>query len=865
MHQPRPYGRFAEDAELSVEDAAAVESLARNLTNFKQVSALASLKRVMSLPSGRQAVAMDMGGVFRVLILERHEIPEHRFEGVAETNIPMLFSGVISRAQVLTDGEGVGIKLTEQARRRLVNYDQQAALPAKELALQRFVIKYAERFRYFEPKTPGIYTFTQYVKQRPTWYSGAMAEVMQVVGGYGRQRLKELPDTPLERARMLIPERYMRRVRDQLTNIRLPAYTGFPDEKGQFQCEYLASRCNAVSFDSAGSPWLLQIDARGVYAMPLPLVPASTTAAFREYVTEVQDDELLTLLDRFGGLPTGEGFPQGVGAFEAWRRAGVIIKVCDASDFYNYNAMYAACGWAMNSRGDEGFNTCWGYDSRGLMQVHAYKLRLNLEPAKDQGRLPITWEFASADEARAVDAYLSELYQGLRSNGARELAIKYKLRRVSVAEILARTQQAGGADLDYWERLELPPIAAHQGRISRVGSGPFYWWVKNPRSCTRLKFPELTGQGCESFLHISPDYSGGAVRCDTVVFGCYVEDQLRVIKYFIDERQFQQETRSTFEQYMIVGSWEKTETTGMSGLMGYFYTSDFDDRQEEPPVTTKTSIVGTDLGYGNPAYGTPPVLLRVGSVRRSRYYMHRTTVETTERFSIDVAALVPVFTRDCIEYAYRDSTSGRRRTEKTELHDMPDPNSYQLWCHDSIFHYMGSTDNGNRGFPPSQLGVPVYVDTLSYNPTEVSDFADGGNWLDLPQGSFLDVTGICGPYTYRHSNHHANGVVIGGEAPGFKPYSSRTDYPDKSTGRLSLSLAVAGATQVSQEIPHTWYWGFSPEYDFYFYRDATRICLGDAEYASIYPTSTRGQRRSWGHSELADNKSAHHFIGVIHE
>ena len=54
MLSPRPYGRFAEDAELSVVDAAAVELLARNLTNFKQASELANLKRVMDLPSGRQ-------------------------------------------------------------------------------------------------------------------------------------------------------------------------------------------------------------------------------------------------------------------------------------------------------------------------------------------------------------------------------------------------------------------------------------------------------------------------------------------------------------------------------------------------------------------------------------------------------------------------------------------------------------------------------------------------------------------------------------------------------------------------------------------------------------------------------------------
>lgn len=869
MYSPRPYGRFAEDAELSADDAAAVERLARSLTNFKQASELASLKRVADLPSGRQAVAIDMGGVFRILVLEQHELPQFRFDGVAQTNIPMLFSGVITRAQVLTDGQGVGIRLTEQTRRRLVAYDPKAALPPKDVALQRFVIKYEPRFQYFEPPQQGIYTFTQYVKQRPTWYSGAMAEVMQVAGGYGRQVMAELPEDDLERARMLIPERYMRQIRQQVGNVRLPAYTGFPDEQGQFKCEYRASRCNVVAFDTGNSPWLLQINARGVYAMPLPVVPATTTEAFREYVLEVGDDELLKLLDRFGGMPTGEGFPQAEQDFEAWRRAGVIIKVCDTADFYSFEAMYAACGWAVNSRGTEGFNTCWTYDSAGLMQVHAYKMKLSLAPAENQGRLLNTWDYDSYSDVREaqgkLNAYLAKVYEALAENGARELAIKYKIRRVPAADILARADSSSGPDVDYWDSLELPPIAAHQGRVSRVSSGPFYWPSKVLKSCTRLKFPELTGQGCESFPHISPDYSGGAVKCDTIVFGCYVEDQLRVIKYFYDERKFQQETTSTFEQYMIVGQWEKTETFGLSGLMGFFYTTDFDDRQEQPAVTVHTNIVGTDMGYGNPAYSTPPTLWCVGGVSRSRYYMHRTTVDTTETFTLDVAALVPVFERDCMLYAYQDHTGGRSSHEETTQGSVPDPTSYELWCYDDIWHWMGQTRNGNRGDPPSKDGVPVYVDTLVYSPTEISDFAESGNWLNLPPGGFLDVTGICGPYTYRNSVHNANGVIIGGEAPGFDPYRKDTQYSNESSGRLSVCLSVAGAVQVNKDMPHSWYWGFSPENDFYFYRDAVHVAIGDARYASIYETGQDGLRRRWGHTALADHKAAHHFIGVINE
>lgn len=169
---------------------------------------------------------------------------------------------------------------------------------------------------------------------------------------------------------------------------------------------------------------------------------------------------------------------------------------------------------------------------------------------------------------------------------------------------------------------------------------------------------------------------------------------------------------------------------------------------------------------------------------------------------------------------------------------MPDPTSYELWCYDDIWHWMGQTRNGNRGDPPSKDGVPVYVDTLVYSPTEISDFAESGNWLNLPPGGFLDVTGICGPYTYRNSVHNANGVIIGGEAPGFDPYRKDTQYPNESSGRLSVCLSVAGAVQVNKDMPHSWYWGFSPENDF---TSTATPCMSPSATPGT-PASTRRAR-----------------------
>lgn len=863
MHAPRPYGRFAGEAELASDDAAAVEQLARSLTNFKSASSLDSMKLVRELPSGRQAVAVDMGGVFRILILERYEDKTRYLDGLAQTNVPVLFSGAITRAR-LREGEGVQIKLTEQARRRIAGYKDDG-LPPKTVDLQRFKVEYADSLTYFKPTNTGIFTFTQYDKLRPTWYSGAMAEVVQVIGGYGRQMLGELPDDPVERARIIVPERYMSKIREQLANVRLPGYSGMPDDEGQIKASYHARECNGVSFDAEGKPWLLRVSASGVYAMPMPTIPATTTPEFRVFMEDVADDEILTLLDRFGGMPSGEGFPEVAEDFEAWRRAGVIIKVCDTKDFYSKQAYFAACGWSFNSQGTEAFNTCWDYDPSGLKRGYAYKMKLALGAAKDQGKVGLSWAQDDPRTFEAMDYYLSRLYGQLRGGFAKSLAIKYKLRRATAQEILARSADNIQVEVDYWDALELEPIASHSVSISLVGEGPLYWGGKNPLSQGRLKFPELTGKGCESFSMISEDYAGDPVRCDTIVFGCYAGDSLQTIKYFLDERKYQREEQSSFEEYMIVGAWEKTVTSGLSGLMGNFYTSSFDDRQEAPPVVETTNLVGSDLGYGQPAYKTPNLLFATGGLSRARYYKHVTKVRITSGFSVDAAVCVPVYARDCILYAYQDSTTGTTESEWSSRGSVQDPTSYELWCYDNIFHYLGQTGNGNLGFPRSKEGTPVYVDTLNYLPTPVSDFADSGNWFNLPAGGTIDVTSVCGPYTSRASgNFQAGGVVIGGEAPGFEPYSKESSFPGSSSGRVSVSLGGAGQL-VHRSKPHPWYFSFSPVDDFYFYQDATRVTIGSAGYASVYEKKPDGRRYSWGHTDLANSDVAQHFIGVINE
>ena len=150
-------------------------SIARSVTNIKQTSGLDSLKRVIDLPGGGTAEAVDMGGTFRIYITTRSgkKVNTDSRESGA---IPMLFSGAVTMARV-KEGEGVGVRLTEQTRRRIAGYptDPSAALPPKDGTLQRFRIEYPGRFAYFASAIGAEYMHTQFERLRPTWWSGAVS------------------------------------------------------------------------------------------------------------------------------------------------------------------------------------------------------------------------------------------------------------------------------------------------------------------------------------------------------------------------------------------------------------------------------------------------------------------------------------------------------------------------------------------------------------------------------------------------------------------------------------------------------------------------------------------------------------------
>lgn len=861
MHQPRPHGQLAVGAQPTNDDVAAIELLTRRLTNIKQISGVDSLRMVRALPDGGYVIAQDMGGVLRVITHKSPGEPaKPDADGLAKEYIPMLFSGTITRAIIEPD-EGVGIRLTEQTRRRLANYDPER-LPESEVFLKRFAIGYGFAFSEFEPQTSGRYKFTQYVALRPTWYSGAMAEVMQIVGGYGIQRLGELPDDQIERARVTVPEIVARKIRIQIgENVRLPGYTGLPAPDGKFLYDYKAHSTDAVAFDSAGRPWLVRLNQSGVWAMPLPLIPATTTTAFREHMDAVGDGEILHILNRFGGMPSGETFPSKEADFQAWRRAGVIIRVCDSGGFHDHIMYSSSTGWSLNSSGSEGFATCYDYyDDEGLGYGLAFKLRMSLSPAEHDGKLPPALKPEDADEATMLDAYLSSLYRLIAAHTPTNLAIKYKLRRVDPSDILARAEngEASESDVTYWDNLEVPPIAIHSGSVREVGRGYLYHGAKFEFQ-PQIKFPEPLFGGCIShdFLPlINGRYKSSYPRCDTIMHGYYVGDDLKVVKYFRDPRAYVKEVESDYEECMIVGSWTQTETIGGTSLLGHFYSTDFDERKPVSEHVTTTKIVGRDMGFGTPGFGFDYIFAMQGDIYRNRYFSRTTEVTHGEGHSASVAVCIPYLCRNALIHAYQEGMSGGSLSKSAARYAVRDPTSYRMWTYDFVFHWHGGPAAPASGKPFPRYSYPVWVESESYDPYPCSDFADQGPWIpDLPADYAWLVHPKADTYSY-------NGGDI---PPPFQPYSTITTLPGKSSGHLKISILDTPGN-VHSQIPANGYFISSPnDIGDLFYRDACRVVFGLSTYANVSENPDGPLRAYWGHSGLVDHKSAHHFIGVINE
>ena len=849
MHQGRPYGLHVIGQALTSKDSAFIDNAAKKLTNLKELSGLDGLKLVYDLPDGGSVLVIDMGGNFRVIAHKPFpEEPSVETDGLAKDYIPMLFSGAITDFGYLQADRGLQMTLTYDTRRRIAAYNEKDLAP-RNVELQRFACKYGQKFQEFLPRqqAPGI-IYTQYIKQRPTWYSGSMASVMQIVGGYGKQDLDKLPDDPLEQARLTLPAAYYDKAVAEIEGMRLPAYTGLPHKDGEFQYSYKFLETDLVSFSNEREPWLVKITSNGVWVMPLPMIPITTTRAFRDYMTEVSDGEVLAILDKFGGMPSGEGFPNNM---EAWRRAGVIQKVCDTKDFYQGTGYSTAMGWSANTRGTEAVNTCNYFDEgAGLFIGMAYKIRFDLGSAKDKGLVKALPPPKTID-TRAAQAYLAKLFPLLQKNNDTNRAIKYKLARTRILDIQARAMVVGDyvdeGEVDYWNNLELQPITQHQASLVQISKG----YIAASRE---IKVPEPFLDGCVS---IATEPLAGMTsnldRIDTIMLAYYIEDSLKVVRNFRDVRPQQVQTVSNFEKYMYVGTWEETTYSGEPTIQGELYLTDVDDRRIAAPIKTYKKLVGKDLGFSGALYEQHFRFWMAGTTWRVRFYTHKTTTYRTAGQYMRQAVMMPFFCRNALIYAMTDGQGIRTDTEVYELKQQRDPNDYESWTDGSGGYFDNAPVKTGRPWPIDR--DPIWAETPNYSPGEGNFFADDGNWLpSLP----FNVK----PLLLQYGNGSELSSPI---LPHIGEYSTRTDTQPSTKYKLMVSV-TEGMKELKTSEHDDRYYKVSPsESGTFFYHDACKVNFGESNYANISETDARGLRKTWGETRLVGNSRAWHFIGVINE
>ncbi len=854
MHEARPYGLFVYGGELSDDDLSFIDHCCKIVTNYKTVSELDSLKYTRDLPDGGFVIVVDAGGSFRAIAYKPKTKTESiEYDGIAKLSIPMLFSAVINDGMA-RDGKGLELYLSRITAKRLGNYETEMST---QVELQRFRCKYNPIMKAmfiptaFQVIPEETLLYTQYDKLKASWYSGAMAEVVQIVSGYGRQDIDSLPDDPIEQARMILPASVIDKIQQEIgEQVRLPGYNGVPDEKGSIQYSFTPYPTHLVSFDDQRNPWLVQVDASGVWAMPLPIIPATRTLAFREYIDEMGDHEIKKILDRFGALPSGEGFPTG-NDFYRWYRAGVIIKVCDTSDFYKNSVYSTAMGWSSNLDGSNLVNTCYNYVNE-YCYGFTYQIGLQLKAAENNGWLAKRFvDDVSPEDQRRISTYISALIQEIYqlSNPIQQASLMYKLRRVPSRDLLDRTSRNGSGDIEYWDNYQCEPITVHEGRCVMTNSGYLFGGL-------RFKVPEPFLEGC---VHVSfaPRAPVEQVpKIDTIVFAYYIGDDLKVVKNFWDERPFSKSTIGNFEDEMIVGNWEQTEYIGTAHLRGEFYSTDFDHRIEIAPMEIKTTLVGTDKGYGQPFARYNFMFWSDGVLTRSRYYTHQQKEWRSSGKSMDIAIVVPFFARNAILYAHTEQVSNQQYRESVKMFEVVDPNSYNYWSLPWTITYNGGLKR--TGKPEPIGGHIVWAEEHVYrNHSDAAhDFADEGDWVG---GLPANVAKWVNP---------PNGVTInfyGGDPPKVEEYEYFEALGALKTYTLDVSIQER-VQHLHKREHRSEYYTISPDqYGNVLYEDVCKVMFGNMSYANISIKNEAGNRYQFGYSRLANNEHAHTFIGVINE
>ena len=216
---------------------------------------------------------------------------------------------------------------------------------------------------------PKISTATLQVKRpKPSMYSGAMKRVVQALYGIGE------------------------------TNVVEGSAVTLVEAKNQY--DYRWTRTDGI-LRGGDIVFLIRVSKNdGVLAMPLPLFECTRSGELASFLEGAGDTQSLAIVTEFGGLPTGETFPEGEDLDKAVA-SGVVLRLLNAdtiAPFYKdpnsgivKSGFFAGCGWAFSESGSTPsvHNTCWWYSRPDIVAM----------PFK-------TWSSDGYNNAPALDRYM---------------------------------------------------------------------------------------------------------------------------------------------------------------------------------------------------------------------------------------------------------------------------------------------------------------------------------------------------------------------------------------------------------------------------------------------------------------------------
>jgi hypothetical protein len=489
----------------------------------------------------------------------------------------------------------------------------------------------------------------------------------------------------------------------------------------QIVYDYKFSRTHGITRASDGRLWLVEISVtRGVVAMLLPIFPNSNTAAFYA-AAEKNDPAMRKALDDLGCLPTGEGFPTGKN-YDAKVLSGDILQLLspdDMKEFYQYSGYSSSMGWAFNSTGNEAHNTAHYFDDVGFQRGCWYQINISI------GAL---------------------------------IANRPKGSPAAVASATLRKQNDG--------YIWCPPVA--DGAV-----GAF----------VPIKFHEPMLPGLMSFDG-RPAVSARSVpapRCDTPMFVCFVDDELKLVKFYrgdkADTYNYTDDPRFPGE-CILNGTWVITQYSGSRSFPTMMYTNDFDDRQVLNGSVVTTTIDSRDSGYTNPVVADDIVYPRTAYVTRSKAFKRTTTTDARIGEIVGSVVAIPEYSREAYYYATGHGYGSHTKNISVAWDFVADPNVAYTWrCFPGGANAPQPECPSNRcgGFCDFMFrGSPTYrqVVCLLYRPSGTCyDYADSGPWLQLCQS--VDS-------------------YIGLPPKRYPPSSTYTDYGTDQTAALFLVSAGYG-------------------------------------------------------------------------